>query len=1058
MATAVSPPSQLNYNPGIYPGRTGQSGWTVPVPNRVSIEYGQVYFHYDNATFSRSVPVSGINPYSTFNGMNGMPHWTSMGLSPAGIGLSTYNNSPSNYSPASPFSQFGLQQSPILVSSIYNANTGTQIFTNSLNSFGGTSAPIASFTNGSFGSNYFNTSYETNYSHRTNYSPPTNSSTNQLQQTLRTYGLNPATMDLSRNLTNTGRDQFSAGRLQKALEAYNRAIPIGQLANDKVGQAVTHASIAQTYLAMGEGRQALEHFNQAFQMSSEVKDVKLQTMAMRGIGAAHLASGENNLALDAYAQARILAAGDQATEAEILSSMGWVYQSSGELQQALGRYQEALALVVKSGNQEAELKSRVGIGLLYQSLGEANKSLDQYRDAIRLAKSPGETAGILISAGDIYQHHGRAQKALDCYNNAISLMRESGNKIGEAAALIGIARTYGASLGEVQTSLDYYADALNLTRAVGNRAGEAGALAGIGELYFFVGLRGYSLGKPSTVASVPEKAPDRSEPFITIKGGFRSGDFPKAMKHALRYYEEALAVMTSLGNRVGEVGILTNIGLTYDSWNKPREALAAYHKAIDGLEGLRTAARLEEFRTSLAQQANILYQRGVLLHLRLGQKEEAFTLSERARARTFLDQMGNARLDVRRGADKEAISREQALRQRLAALEAQLASELMQPITQLNREAIQALETHVTAGRKEYEDLLTYFKASNPEYASLISVDSLKFPQVQSLLAPNATLVSYFVTPELTVAFVVTRDSLSVSKLSVTERQLTAAINSFCDFPSLDEEVPPSLKQLYKWLIAPLRSQLKTPLIGFVPYGVLHRLPFAALTDGKRYLADDYTIFNLPSASALPFIQRQRRNENNRILVLAYGKGKGQSFLPYVEEEAEAVAKLYQTQARIGDAATKAALSAAAGDVGILHLAAHYRPNTANPLFSQLLMAPGKNGNEALELHEVYELDLRHASLVVISACQTQIGAQSRGDDIIALNRAFMYAGTPTAIASLWSVEDKPTVELMTSFYTHLKEGMGKASALRIAQAETRAKHPHPYYWAGFVLTGNPGE
>jgi len=121
-------------------------------------------------------------------------------------------------------------------------------------------------------------------------------------------------------------------------------------------------------------------------------------------------------------------------------------------------------------------------------------------------------------------------------------------------------------------------------------------------------------------------------------------------------------------------------------------------------------------------------------------------------------------------------------------------------------------------------------------------------------------------------------------------------------------------------------------------------------------------------------------------------------------------------------------------------------------------MAPSEKSSGALELHEVYALDLRRSSLVVISACQTQLGARTRGDDIVALSRAFMYAGTPTAIASLWSVDDKSTVELMTSFYTHLKEGMSKASALRTAQVETRANHPNPYYWAGFVLTGNPGE
>ncbi|MCL5995326.1 MAG: CHAT domain-containing protein, partial [Chloroflexi bacterium] len=106
---------------------------------------------------------------------------------------------------------------------------------------------------------------------------------------------------------------------------------------------------------------------------------------------------------------------------------------------------------------------------------------------------------------------------------------------------------------------------------------------------------------------------------------------------------------------------------------------------------------------------------------------------------------------------------------------------------------------------------------------------------------------------------------------------------------------------------------------------------------------------------------------------------------------------------------------------------------------------------------EVYGLDLHNTDLVVLSACETQLGRQSQGDDIIALNRAFMYAGTPTVVASLWSVNDEATSQLMRSFYQHLKEGMGKAEALRAAQAELRTRYPHPFYWAAFVLTGDPG-
>ena len=110
-----------------------------------------------------------------------------------------------------------------------------------------------------------------------------------------------------------------------------------------------------------------------------------------------------------------------------------------------------------------------------------------------------------------------------------------------------------------------------------------------------------------------------------------------------------------------------------------------------------------------------------------------------------------------------------------------------------------------------------------------------------------------------------------------------------------------------------------------------------------------------------------------------------------------------------------------------------------------------------MELHQIYGLDLRNTNLVVLSGCESLLGRRSRGDDIVGLNRAFIYAGASSVIASLWSVDDEATQELMTAFYRYLKQGLTKAASLRAAQKDLRVKYPNPYYWAAFVLTGDPG-
>jgi CHAT domain-containing protein len=245
--------------------------------------------------------------------------------------------------------------------------------------------------------------------------------------------------------------------------------------------------------------------------------------------------------------------------------------------------------------------------------------------------------------------------------------------------------------------------------------------------------------------------------------------------------------------------------------------------------------------------------------------------------------------------------------------------------------------------------------------------------------------------------------------------------------------------------------------VGVIPHSILHYVPFAALSDGRRMLGAKHELFYLPNASALQFIAQKRKSSGGPLLAMAYGQAEGLPTLQYASAEAESIARIYNTQPLLGAAAAKSALIARASDYSIIHLAAHGQLNTTNPLLSRIVLAADSAGDGFLTVSDVYGLSLTRADLVVLSACRTQVGLLSRGDDVIGLTRAFIYAGSPSVISSLWSVDDQATGLLMTSFYKHLKAGMGKAAALRAAQADTRALYPHPYYWAAFVLTGDAG-
>ena len=500
----------------------------------------------------------------------------------------------------------------------------------------------------------------------------------------------------------------------------------------------------------------------------------------------------------------------------------------------------------------------------------------------------------------------------------------------------------------------------------------------------------------------------------------------------------------------------------------------------------------EELRTSLAANWRSIYEAAALLQIQLGRPEEAYAMTERSRARSFLDQLAGNRLDPRQGADSELLAQETALRAELARLDRRLQQERIKPSGQRDAAVVRAVADQLTASRRAYDDLLVQLKLSNPQYASLVSADPLPLAEVQKLLRPDVTLVSYFVTDEQALAFIIRRDSFEAVALPVTAEQLGEAVKAYRDYLAvLDGSEPPALAQLSEWLIAPLKDRLVTPLLGIAPHDMLHYLPFAALPtaslpdkenrtgnqgENRRYLSDDTIPFNLPSVSVLPYITgrgevtsplpdagQSGSRATSPLLALAQPHAEGLPSLRFAEEEARAIAALYGTQPSIGDAATEAAFRSQAPGSRLIHIAAHGQLNTVSPLFSRLILAPEAGDDGALEVHEIYGFDLTRADLVTLSACQTQLGSQSNGDDVVGLSRAFIYAGAPTVVASLWSVDDEATSALMKAFYTHLKDGMGKAQALAAAQSDLRRDeaHPqwaHPFYWAAFVLTGDPGE
>ena len=373
-----------------------------------------------------------------------------------------------------------------------------------------------------------------------------------------------------------------------------------------------------------------------------------------------------------------------------------------------------------------------------------------------------------------------------------------------------------------------------------------------------------------------------------------------------------------------------------------------------------------------------------------------------------------------------------------------------------------------------------------------MSVEPLKLKEVQALLEPGQTLIQYFVAREETFLWVVGKDRLNAFTVSVSVGDLTRKVDvlrkSIAELKPVGE-YQSLARNVYELLIGPALPHIKGKELIIVPHGVLHYLPFQARYSSQgKYLIENYSVNYLSSASLLQFTTAKRKTKGEK--VPAFGNpdlGDPNKNLQFAEFEANQVRVLYpESTVLLRHEATKLKAKDLSSHYDILHFAAHAELKGDDPLSSAILLAKDGGDEGRLEVREVFGMDL-NASLVVLSGCETGLGKLSSGDELVGLTRAFIYAGTPSVVASLWKVDDSSTAHLMSSFYKNLKT-MSKVEALRQAQLglikgqassdllarrgvggigklgevprpETSSlgsvSTSHPYFWAPFILVGD---
>ena len=264
--------------------------------------------------------------------------------------------------------------------------------------------------------------------------------------------------------------------------------------------------------------------------------------------------------------------------------------------------------------------------------------------------------------------------------------------------------------------------------------------------------------------------------------------------------------------------------------------------------------------------------------------------------------------------------------------------------------------------------------------------------------------------------------------------------------------------QLYNWIVRPVDKLISTKrIVGIIPNGHLHYLSFASLKDQDSYLVEKHPLFYSPSASVLEYTFKRKFARDSDIKVLALANPDLGDFnydLPLAEMEADAIRWDFpKIDILTRENARESWLKEHIGEYHIIHISSHGEFDPINPLFSSLKLTKDEAADGNFEVNEVFSLNIK-ADLVTLSACQTGLGEITGGDELVGLNRAFIYAGTHALLSSLWRVSDISTAVLIKHFYRNYVQD-NKAESLRKAQLLVKRLYPHPSYWAGFNLTGD---
>jgi CHAT domain-containing protein len=886
-----------------------------------------------------------------------------------------------------------------------------------------------------------------------------------------------------------GRQRLSLRQYDLALADFRQSAALwgflpGRTA--RIYRALSLTNVGRCLKDMESREEARQAHEQALTLAREEGDLDLQAQNLDALGLLKTESGElrEGLALQLQALDLVRQAGNRPHESAILNNLAYAYEQLSEVQKALHFYQEALELARENVDQKSELIYRNNIGDMYGTLGDWERAFEFYQRSAELSRSSEDRVlrgKVLINLAVAYRRHlGQMEEARSLLEQALAL----GHKSQEIQTFALV------NLAALESELKHPAAAARYAREAIARGGslerETLSRYALGKALGEMGDRVSAQAELERALALARKRGDGSTETQIKLALAQVQEERGDLAAALSTIQEAIQRIESRRDRVVSPDLRTSFLASKQDY---------YELQIDVLMALHAIRATEGFAA------------------------DALRASEGARARGLLEIL-NESGDIHLGTDPALLAKEREAREELNARD-WYRRELLaggdpapRRLAEAEQRLQEALDHYEQVQVELREGSPRYTALTQPQPLDAAEIQ-------RQVLDGEALLLEYALGSKRSFLWAVGPGSLASFELPGRERIETAARRYYelltvrnnplkgeglpawkKRIKSADAEAEQAGRELSELILQPVEKLLENRPLLIVADGALQYVPFAALplpATGAP-LATGHEVVSLPSASALAVIRRELRDRAKAPRTLAVfadpvfqkddprlsrgidkadrlklsqktsshrGDGIDLSALRRLtssQKEADTIASLLppgEVFKAVGFSASRATIEKGGLDgYRNVHFATHGVLDSRHPELSGLVLSlyneKGDRQDGFLRLNDTYNLRL-NADLVVLSACQTALGKEIRGEGLVGLTRGFMYAGASRVLASLWSIQDQATAELMGSFYRGmLRERLTPAAALRKAQLEM-AKNPQyksPYYWAGFSLQG----